>query len=162
MWRLCLLLRRGCWLDEEERPATRQGYFSLVPSWHDPEVPAQDKPCCAASRDNPDYLGTTLMDEFEPKGHVLHNVPGYVWEWLVLELDPLQPLLAQRCANQGGGFVDSEGARMTTVSLPLPQRNSISRCNLRGRSPPWWALTTFIALVHPNGEERYEWRHYRY
>jgi hypothetical protein len=21
------------------------------------------------------------VDEFEPKGHVLHNVPGYVWEW---------------------------------------------------------------------------------
>jgi hypothetical protein len=55
---------------------------------------------------------------------------------VVLELDPLQPLLAQRCANQGGGFVDSDGARMTTVSFPVPQRNSISRGNLRGRSPP--------------------------
>ena len=65
----------------EERPATRQGFFSLVPSWHDPEVPAQDKLCCAASRDNPDYLGTTPMDGFEPKGYVLHNVSGYVWEW---------------------------------------------------------------------------------
>jgi len=65
----------------EERPAARQGFFSLVPSWHDPEVHAQDKPCCPASRDNPDYLGTTPMDEFEPKGYVLHNVSGYVWEW---------------------------------------------------------------------------------
>src|SRR5215204_1485283 len=74
----------------EERPAARQGFFSLVPSWHDPEVHAQDKPCCPASRDNPDYLGTTPMDEFEPKVHVLHNVSGYVLEWLVLELDPLQ------------------------------------------------------------------------
>jgi hypothetical protein len=91
----------------EERPATRQGFFSLVHSWHDPEVPAQDKPCCAVYHDNPDYLGTTAVNEFEPKGCGLHNVSGYVWEWLVLELNPLQPLLAQRWANQGGGFVDS-------------------------------------------------------
>ena len=103
------------------------------------------------------------VDEFEPKGHVLHNVPGYVWEWLVLELDPLQLYYAaQSRANRGGGFVDSKGARMTTVSFPLPQRNPISRSDPRGRSPPWWDLTTCIALVHPNGEERYEWRHYPY
>jgi len=78
----------------EERPDTRQGFFSLVHSWHDPEVPAQDKPCCAVYHDNPDYLGTTAVDEFEPKGYRLHNVSGYVCEWLVLELNPLQPLLA--------------------------------------------------------------------
>src|SRR5215213_2534416 len=46
--------------------------------------------------------------------------------------------------------------------LPVPQRNSISRGNLRGRSPPLWALTTCIAFVHPNGKESSEWRHYRY
>src|SRR5215203_2248524 len=51
-------------------------------------------------------------------------------------------LAAQSRANRGGGFVDSKGARMTTVSFPLPQRNPISRSDPRGRSPPWWALTT--------------------
>ena len=147
----------------EEHPATRRGFFSLVLSWHDPEVPAQDKPCCAAYRDNPDYLSTTPLDEFEPKGYGLHNVSGYDWEWLVLELNPLQPLLAaQSLAYQGGGFVDSEGMRITTVSFPVPQRNSISRGNLRGRSPPLWALTACIAFVHPNGKESSEWRHYPY
>jgi formylglycine-generating enzyme required for sulfatase activity len=65
----------------EERPATSQGFFSPVFSGHEPEVPAQRKPCCAASRDNLDYLGTTPGDEFEPKGYGLHNVSGYVWEW---------------------------------------------------------------------------------
>jgi formylglycine-generating enzyme required for sulfatase activity len=34
-----------------------------------------------SSRTYPDYLGTTPMDEFEPKGYVLHKVSGYVWEW---------------------------------------------------------------------------------
>jgi hypothetical protein len=122
----------------EERPATRQGFFSLVLSWHEPVVPAQDKPCCTAYRDNPDYLGTAPVDEFEPKGCGLHNdVSGYLWEWLILELNPLQHLLAaQSRANQRGGFVDSEGVRMTTVSFPVPQRFPVSRGNLRGRSPP--------------------------
>jgi hypothetical protein len=43
-------------------------------------------------------------------------------------------------ANQGGGFVCSEGAVMPRVSLPLHSSTQISRGNLRGRSPPGWAL----------------------
>lgn len=43
----------------------------------------------------------------------------------------------RRCgANQSGGIVCSEGAVMPRVSLPLHSSTSISRGNLRGRSPP--------------------------
>jgi hypothetical protein len=49
----------------EERPATRQGFFSLVFSEDGSGVPTRRKPWCAASRDNLGCLGTTPMDEFE-------------------------------------------------------------------------------------------------
>ena len=64
----------------EERPYTRQGFFSRVFSGHDPKVPAQRESCCAASRDNPHCLDTTSADEFEPKGYGVHTVSGCVWE----------------------------------------------------------------------------------
>jgi hypothetical protein len=64
----------------EERPATSQGFFSPVFSGHEPEVPAQRKPCCAASRDNLGCLGKTPADEVEPNSYELHTVSGNVWE----------------------------------------------------------------------------------
>jgi hypothetical protein len=47
------------------------------------------------------------VDEFEPKVHVLHNVPGCVLEWLVLELDPLQLYLPPKA-------VQTEAADLST------------------------------------------------
>ena len=43
-------------------------------------VPAQRKPCCAASRDNLGCLGKTPADEVEPNSYELHTVSGNVWE----------------------------------------------------------------------------------
>jgi hypothetical protein len=69
----------------EERPATRQGFFSLEFSEDGSGVPVQRKQWCAASRDNLGRLGTTSMDEFEPNGYELYTVSGIVWrrcsEW---------------------------------------------------------------------------------
>jgi hypothetical protein len=119
------------------------------------EVPAHGKPRCAAYRDNPYYLRTTPVDEFEPKGYGLHNVSGHFWEWLVVEPNPLQPLLAaQSRPNKGVGFLDSAGVRMTAGSFPVPQRSPISSGNLGGRSPPCWALKTCTPFEYPNKEER--------
>jgi len=64
----------------EGYPATMQGFFSPVFSGDGHGVPAQRKPCCAASRDNLGYLRTTPAYEFEPKGYGLHNGLGNVWE----------------------------------------------------------------------------------
>jgi hypothetical protein len=64
----------------EERPATRQGFFSLEFSEDGSGVPAQRKPCCAASRDNLGCLGKTPADEVEPNSYELPTVSGNVWE----------------------------------------------------------------------------------
>jgi hypothetical protein len=121
----------------EECSATRQGLMLPGALMARPEVPAQDKPRCAAYRDNPYYLGTTPVDESEPKGYGLHNVSGYLWEWLVCEPNPLQPLLAaQSRPNKGVGFLDPAGVRMTAGSFPVRRRSPISRAPQGGRSPP--------------------------
>ena len=65
----------------EERPATRQDFFSLEFSEDGSRVPAQREPCCAASRDNLGCLVTTSVDEFEPNGYELHTVSSNYWEW---------------------------------------------------------------------------------
>ena len=119
----------------DECPATRQGFFSLVFSGDDLEVPAQSKPCCAASRDDLGYLGTAPVDEFEPKGYGPHNVSGNDWEWYS-DWTRSSFHLRNTAQTKAADFFDSEDARMTTASFPILLSTPISRCNLRGRSPP--------------------------
>ena len=57
----------------EERPATRQVFFSLEFSEDGSRVPRQCTPWSAASHDD-GCFGTTPMDEFEPNGYELYTV----------------------------------------------------------------------------------------
>src|SRR5215208_4516815 len=103
------------------------------------------------------------VDEFEPKVHVLHNVPGYVLEWLVLELDPLQLYLPPKAVQPRRRICRLEGCEDDHGELPPSSEESdLQKRPQRKVSSLVGSHNMRIALVHPNGEERYEWRHYPY